>query len=332
MKKLTPIEFEDSRREKILDYCTYEYNFDGPMEGFSSVRESLANAEENGGEVSSYDQMVWTKQRAWDSLDFLVNCYSGGHALESLRQIYPTVIENWNQYAIKSVNFMKSDPSSSTVSHIPLADWEFSFANQLICFDILLRRGRDMCQISSLVDFNNTRKDGAIERMIGPFVSGRGNAPDECLRHLPYFKTLKIFDAAPEIRPALMAEYLDGWYVASRREAYYDSHKRKNSFLGYWSWEAAAITFLLDIDDTSYQGAKFYPFDLVQFARSLGAPRFSELQSKDQELRIKTGYACPKSGTWETLDIPLQRRNFAVGEIMQAENACGMSLWRYIGD
>jgi hypothetical protein len=201
MKKLTPVEFADSRREPILDYHVYEYNFDGPMDGFSAVRESLTCAEKNGDDISSYDQMVWTKQRAWDSLDFLVNCYSGGHALENLRQIYPTVIQNWNQYAIKSVDFMESDPNSALVAHIPLTDWEFSFANQLICFDILLRCGRDMSQISSIVDFKNSRKDGMLERMINPFLSGRGNAPDECLRHLPYFKTLKTFNAAPDIRP-----------------------------------------------------------------------------------------------------------------------------------
>jgi hypothetical protein len=78
--------------------------------------------------------------------------------------------------------------------------------------------------------------------------------PDECTRHLPYFKLLKVFSAAPEDRPVLMAQYMDDWYEASRREHYYRSHTkgRDHNFLGYWSFEAAAVTVLLDIDDSSY--------------------------------------------------------------------------------
>ena len=71
-----------------------------------------------------------------------------------------------------------------------------------------------------------------------------------------------------------MAAYLEDWYVASRREPYYDSHKRRTSFKGYWSWEAAAITVILDIDDTSYRNAQFYPRDLVDFSRS-GTTRYA---------------------------------------------------------
>ena len=333
MKKLTPIEFAASRREPRLDYEVYEYNFDGPMDGFSSVRESLAYAEKNREDASSYDQMVWTKQRAWDSLDFLKNCYSGGHALQELHDLYPAVLHNWGEYAIRSKKFMDDEPESSKVAHIPLSEWEFSFANQLVSFDILFRCGRDMTQITSLLDFNNLRRDGMLERMINPFLSGRGTPPDDCIRHLPYFKTLKIIDAEPESRSTLMAEYLDDWYLASRREAYYDSHKKKNSFLGYWSWEAAAITVLLDIDDRRYKNSKFYPADLVNFARGLNFSKSNLHELSESELRAKSGEACPKAGVWKTLDIPLQQRNFAIGETMHAENASyGITIWRYIGD
>ncbi|MQA38132.1 DUF1911 domain-containing protein [Rugamonas sp. FT29W] len=172
-----------------------------------------------------------------------------------------------------------------------------------------------------------------LERLLAPYVSGSIPLPTECTRHLPYFKTLKIFDAESQDRSMLMREYLEEWYRASRREPYYDSHKRDDAFTGYWSWEAAAITYLLDIDDSSYRNAKFYPVDLVDFARSIQAPRFSEAKPEKQELRVKSGQECPKSGTWETLDIPLQQRKFAAGEIMQAENASyGITVWRYIGD
>ncbi|MQA38133.1 DUF1911 domain-containing protein [Rugamonas sp. FT29W] len=172
-----------------------------------------------------------------------------------------------------------------------------------------------------------------LERLLAPYIPGREEPPNESTRHLPYFKTLKIFSAPPELRAEMMKDYLKDWYHASRRERYHNSHKKGTSFKGYWAWEAAAITYLLDIDDSFYRDAEFYPADLVAFARSIDAPRSSEAKLEDQELRIKSGQACPKSGTWETLDIPLQQRKFAVGEIMQAENASyGITVWRYIGD
>ncbi len=202
------------------------------MEGFASVRENLLSVQKNADEALPYDVMVWTKQRAWDALDFLMNCYSAGHPIEELAEIFPAILEDWREYARRSMNLVELGDDSGSAAHIPLLDWEFSFANQLVCFDILFHDGRDLRDISEIIDFNNTGRDGMLERLMSPFLSGRAAPPDECIRHLPYFKTLKIFDATPAARPALMAGYLDGWYVASRREVYYESHKRKTGSVG----------------------------------------------------------------------------------------------------
>ncbi|MQA38134.1 DUF1911 domain-containing protein [Rugamonas sp. FT29W] len=170
-----------------------------------------------------------------------------------------------------------------------------------------------------------------LERLLKSYVDNRGKPPDECMRHLPYFKTLKIFSAPTETRSQLMAEYLDDWYHASRREPYYDSHKKGDQFTGYWAWEAAAITYILEIDDASYRSAKFYPADLVDFARSINAPLAAQPVPENVGLRAKSGTACPKTGVWETLDIPLQHRRFEQGEIMQATDAAyGLTVWRYL--
>lgn len=106
-----------------------------------------------------------------------------------------------------------------------------------------------------------------LERMIELVAPGRGIHPDKCTRDLPYSKTLKIFKASAKKRPTLMADYLKNWLHASRNEPYFDS-EGQDFFAGYWSYEAAAITFLLEIDDTEYRNAKFYPKELVDFARA----------------------------------------------------------------
>ncbi|WP_409030532.1 PoNe immunity protein domain-containing protein [Janthinobacterium sp. CG_23.3] len=142
-----------------------------------------------------------------------------------------------------------------------------------------------------------------------------------------------IFVAPKEKRPELMTGYLDDWYHASRREPYHDSHTRGTSFMGYWAWEAAAITYLLDIDDRSFRDAQFYPKDLVDFARSIQAePTHSGAPVQpDGELRATAGQPCPKTGRWEVLDIPPQVKSYQQGELMlNLGSAYGLTVWRYM--
>ena len=218
------------------------------------------------------------------------------------------------------------------VAHLPLLGDGFDQANRLVCFAILLGYGGMLANLMPIVDYRNPRKDGLLERLIAPYVPGRGQPPDDCIRHLPYFKTLKIFGAAKEKRPAMIARYLDDWYRASRREPYYDSHKRRVHFYGYWSWESAAITFLLDIDDSSYRDALFYPRDLVDFARATGAPTSGNPPTTDAgELRAKAGQPCPQAGQWRSVDVAPQTRTYAAGETMANLNsAYGLTIWQYL--
>lgn len=144
----------------------------------------------------------------------------------------------------------------------------------MVCFGLLSSHAAEMPRVMTVLDYGNEAmgvRDGLLERLVAPFVPGRGTPPDTATRHLPYRKLFKVFDAAPEKRPVLMAKYLDEWYHASRREPYIDQHfdgeRSDYYFTGYWSWEAAAVTWLLNIDDSSYRDKPFYPRDLVDLAR-----------------------------------------------------------------
>jgi hypothetical protein len=44
----------------------------------------------------------------------------------------------------------------------------------------------------------------------------------------------------------------------------FDKHLKRP---GYWSWEAAAVTVISRIDDSSYRDKPYYPKDLVDYAR-----------------------------------------------------------------
>jgi hypothetical protein len=334
MKKLTKSEFLSKKRESLLDYVMYESLFDEGFEGFERVRKGLSKTEEQISKIHPYKLMAVTQQRAWYSLGFLVNYFNGGHDVDELKDLYPAVLQYWETYLKYFIDFLKWDTSSDNpVAALSLLNSNFVYANQLISLGILLGHGGELSRVSKIIDLNNFKMDGMLERLLSPYSPRETPFPNACTRHLPYFKTLKIFDAPAQDRLELMREYLEDWYYASRREPYYDSHERLGNFKGYWSWESAAITYLLDIDDRPYRQAKFYPVDLVDFARATNAPRSIGKNVENPELREKSGQPCPRTGIWEALDIPVQRREFSAGDIMQAENAgYGMTVWRYIGD
>ena len=70
-----------------------------------------------------------------------------------------------------------------------------------------------------------------------------------------------------------MTDYLQAWYDMSEDEPYYGSNRKGMRHLGYWSFEAAAISLLLDIDDAGYRDDRFFPRELLDFARSQSAGR-----------------------------------------------------------
>lgn len=333
MEKLDAAAFAKTKRDKLLDYKYYSYNFDEAIETFEVVSEDMLQPEEVLATIPPSNLMEATCERAWQAAEHLQDLFSAGHSIADIRARYPTLIEYWEDYARFSQAY-KDIPAAEqvTVGHIALAGSEFRYALVMVTFGILLGWENLLPRFVPLIDYRNDR-DGMLEQLLINSGIERSPPPNECLRHLPYFKTLKIFKANQEDRPELMAEYLEDWYSASRQEPYYDSHKRKAAFHGYWSWEAAAITVLLDIDDTSYRDAQFYPRDLVDFARQAekdyapsGAP-----PATVNELRSKAGDPCPKAGTWVSLDVESTRRRFEFEQPMPDLNsAYGLTVWRFL--
>ncbi|MDR0779573.1 MAG: DUF1911 domain-containing protein [Pseudomonadales bacterium] len=206
------------------------------------------------------------RRRAWDYLAGLHVQYSAGFPLSSLQSFFPILLESWEDFAEYDKAFDETARAGGRkVPHLDLYDAGYWSALRLACFAIGLGYTHLLPRVAALWDYENDDRDGLLERLIAPYVPGRAAPPDTCTRHLPYFKTLKIFSAPPEQRPALMSRYLDAWYKASRREPYYDSHTqgRLHGYQGYWSFEAAAIVVELGIDDSSFRDKPFYPAEFA---------------------------------------------------------------------
>lgn len=54
------------------------------------------------------------------------------------------------------------------------------------------------------------------------------------------------------------------WYSSFKGTPLYNQHNSPhNLYVGYWCFQAAAITKILDLDDSSYRDNQYYPKDLV---------------------------------------------------------------------
>lgn len=327
---LSPTEFKDRKREKLLDYKIYKSNFEEVLDTFDVMRATAAILPEIRKNIPANRSMMSSQEFAFEMVDHLATCYSAGHTLAELHSFYPTALETWEQFGRYHKDYHATPEGSVThVAHLPLLGQGFDQANRLTCFAILLGWGHLLPRLAPLTDYNNPARDAMLELLFAPYVSDRGSPPDECTRHLPYFKTLKIFKAKPEARAELMAEYLDDWYEASRREPYYNSHERHTSFMGYWSWEAAAITHLLDIDDRAYADAMFYPKDLVDWART-HHNLIEEAVQDNALMRCEAGQPCPRPGYWTTPVQANSRRLFKQGVIMPSlAGDYGVTIWQW---
>ncbi|HZF98648.1 MAG TPA: PoNe immunity protein domain-containing protein [Pseudoxanthomonas sp.] len=237
--------------------------------------------------------MTSTRRRLWDVLDWLSIQYSAGAPVAQLAEVWPYALAWAEEYAGFHEAYHDTPEAGNYVTpHAALRTEDYwKVALRLTCLGLLSGHGRELPRVMKFLDYANEDmgvRDGLLERLVAPFVSGRGAPPDKATRHLPYRKLFKVFDAAPSKRPALMATYLDEWYHASRREPYIDQHGEGDvAFYGYWSWEAAATTWVLGIDDSTYRDKPFYPRDMADYGKSLGGPpRMGPPDSPRPETRL----------------------------------------------
>ncbi|MCD9087187.1 PoNe immunity protein domain-containing protein [Stenotrophomonas sp. SY1] len=303
-----------NRREQYLRPATYQKRFDDKLGGIALVTTDLpkhiAKARKGG-------LMTSTRRRLWNTLDWMSMQYSAGAPVEQLAEIWPYALEWAEEYARfdKAYDDSPENTSGDRIPHVALEENEYwCVALRLVCFGLLTGHAEQMPRVMAILDYVNANlgiHDGLLERLVAPWAPGRP-IPDKATRHLPYRKLFKLFATEPDKRPALMATYLDEWYHASRREPYIDQHGEGDvAFYGYWAWEAAATTFVLGIDDSSYREMQFYPADLADLARRIAA---GELVAHRPERRAG-GESCSRTGWWYS---PAQgtRRYFKQGDVL----------------
>lgn len=322
-------EFTVSKRDRLLDYQAYETEAEDLIKRLPNAAKKLSDPNWlTGRDEAALVRLTYA--RAEYALDLVSLSYSAGAEVESLHVFFPELLAYFEEYALYSEAFNRTPEGLQRQGgHIAIRDLAYQKANRLLCFAILLGWQEYVPRVMAIIEYNNPR-DGMLERLASVYMARPQPFPNDCTRHLPYYKTLAIFDSPAGDRPALMLDYLDDWYQASRREPYYDSHSRGNQFLGYWSWEAAAITTALRIDDALYRDHEFYPRDMADLGKQKGGAGIPG-SPLTLETRAKAGDACPVAGTWESIGIPTQRAVYAKDAKMQdLGSPYGLTVWRLL--
>jgi hypothetical protein len=102
----------------------------------------------------------------------------------------------------------------------------------------------------------------------------------------------------------------------------------EGDYFGYWAFEAGAVAYLLDLDDSAITHM-VYPKDLVAWARA--NKHLSEEASDDTERgRCEAGQPCPSEGFWFTPAQVGSRRFFKAGEVMpEVGGDYGATIWQW---
>lgn len=262
--------FFSLRRDLLLNYEVYYAQAQDFQQRIPRAASKLADPAWLKGRDDA-TLLRLTEARAEYALDLLSLSYSAGVDIDTLAAFYPDVLRFFEEFARYSIAYNASrGEGARPTPHLFLADVDFERAIRLLCFAILLGWQDEVPRVMAILDYNNTRKDGLLERLASCYTERPMPVPATCTRGLPYARTLAIFDAPTSTRAKMVHDYLAGWYDGSRREPYHDSDSGP-WFRGYWSWEAAAVTRALGIDDRDFRHLPFYPRDMVDQSERLAA-------------------------------------------------------------
>lgn len=79
------------------------------------------------------------------------------------------------------------------------------------------------------------------------------------------FTIKRLYDSLDNLanaadKASIMIAYLTDWYDAHDDFAWYDSHNNnKDTYVGYWSFESAALAKVMGIDESKLKGNEYYP-------------------------------------------------------------------------
>jgi len=227
--------------------------------------------------------------------------YTAGKPIEEMIPLFEKVIESYEKQAEALAIFNQSEKPSVIATQ--------SATLNILGLAFLLNRNDLFVRIHQLVNGEGERHSGEDEIINKFFKLHDPQHPTNNEGKLFSFAYSTLCDVIDNVLVKkdkvhaleLLDEYLSDWYQMNKHESWYNGHldlENKVSYIGYWAFEAAALVYLLDLDDRSLHHYLFYPKDIVQWARS---QKTNNKQSSEvRQLSVAAGDKCPKTGRIQT--------------------------------
>jgi hypothetical protein len=309
-------DFNKNRRQKFLSEKDYFEEEDSYRNGIFSRYSSLASDKPKAPGADS--RLRWAI--ASKSLQLLLLNYTAGRPIEDLKAQFPEIIERFNVYVNQAVSPRSKTPPENVADTFEITQLDaYVYVFWLLALCKLLGHPEFIPTVMTWVDKThkyNRGRDGLFENVVQMLTGTHVEAPRVVLHPAPYRSLASATVRAPDERAALVKEFVEGWYKGMKPTYWYGAHT-DGLYFGYWCLEAALVTVLWDIDDSSYRDNLVYPKDLVDYARQQQAIARAAEAPKPHISR-KTGERCPYAGRWGVLESPgafVQERIFKEGDI-----------------
>ncbi|GLQ74352.1 DUF1911 domain-containing protein [Vibrio penaeicida] len=223
--------------------------------------------------INNSTDAIHRSRVGWDRftrfLEHSICGYSGGVELSIFSQEFAEALETLMLHKTKA-------------SHFQLQYWEkdsFQYILWLLSLSVLLGQKESIGTVVRLISKNPIAEDDPLLSItlsrLG-YIGLPRNSAEKLVFETPYvdlYDAVKGDGVTPTKvhRQESIKRYLKNWYKGSKGCYWHDRHKgRFPTFFGYWAFEAALVTVLYELDDSSYRHLPFYPKDIVDHARQAG--------------------------------------------------------------
>ncbi|RIX78367.1 PoNe immunity protein domain-containing protein [Acidovorax cavernicola] len=341
---MTAHQFRAKRRQKFLTEQYYLLNIFDLAESSKAYAQGVVNLRARGDLEPAGQGGIFK-----DQLNLLKLRYTAGDAIDELKPVYADVLKalgEWNdayRVYIKALAVESGEELSDYGTPLDFDDLShFQLAMDVVSLGVLLGDGDALRQIAKWLQ-QHRGTDLLFESLIEPAVSDPRDNTD--FFHVsPYDPLIDAFYTVetPDEASAKVKEYLDDWYKSFEGAPWHDGHLHAVEgeympYYGYWSFEAAAVCVIHDIDDSTFRNHLLYPKDLADWARTNHSlarlkPGASKAEGSDSRSnRVPGGEPCPKAGWWLTPAKVGSRRYFKVGEVMPnvKGSSYGSTFWQW---
>ena len=331
--------FAELRRQQFLTEQMYQITKKNQSELILVSEKNLLSFCEGSNDYAGELEMVYLEKLWLWMLEYTAGC-----PIDEISPRFSEIVKDfvvWNEAFQSFAKQLAIEfPEDGAYRYMAAPDFEnlADYQNTLQLFSIAILL-RDRASLDAIVKVlrSHSGKDALFDELM-EICGGPAASAYECILGMPYellASACRKSDDSVIIKE--IEDYLNAWYQAmAPHPRWYNAHLDNVSdgpaeYYGYWAFEAAAIAFVFDVDDSGLTNM-VYPMDLADYARKSRSheEKIKEGISGDSD-RVEGGSICPRDGYWETPAAIASRAFFKAGDVMPiiADAEYGKSIWHW---